>query len=424
MKVLVIGGGGREHALVWKIAQSPLVTKIYCSPGNAGISHHAECVDLPNTNFPKLIDFCRTHKIDLTVVGPEQPLVEGIVDEFKEAGVTIFGPSQAAAQLEGSKIFAKQFMLQYGIPTAPFHTFRSPTEAFTHVHKTQGPWVIKADGLAAGKGVIICQKEEHARTTITQMMEKKIFGAAGTKIIIENCLIGEEGSFIVITDGERIVPLATSQDHKQVYDGDEGPNTGGMGAYSPVPILEGEMKEKVLNTIIVPIVRGMQEEEIQYTGVLYAGLMIVQNEPYVLEFNVRFGDPETQPILARLKSDLVPILVGSAQGKISSTVPLWHDESALVVVAASGGYPGEYEKGKIITGVEKFSDQDDLVVFHAGTSFENESLITSGGRVLGVTALGKTLKHAQEKAYHALANIHFDKMHYRKDIGQKALTKG
>ncbi|MFC1851462.1 phosphoribosylamine--glycine ligase [candidate division CSSED10-310 bacterium] len=421
MKILVIGGGGREHTLVWKIAQSSLVEKIFCCPGNAGISELAECIAVPAGGFQELKDFCLQKTVDLTIVGPEQPLVDGIVDQFTAAGLKIFGSNKAASILEGSKIFAKQFLARHNIPTASFRSFSSAASAAEYVKSTAGPWVVKADGLAAGKGVVICQEQSLALDTITSMMEQEQFGLAGKSIVIEECLQGEEGSFIVLTDGETIMPLASSQDHKPVFDGDQGPNTGGMGAYSPAPVLEGPMSQKIMTKIIQPTISGLAAEGIKFKGVLYAGLMIVDNEPFVLEFNVRFGDPETQPILTRLKSDLVPLLLASVEGNLADFSPEWRPESSILVVLAAGGYPGKYEKGKVISGLETLATEKDIIVFQAGTKISDGATVTSGGRVLGITALAETLPLAREKVYQAVEKVHFDQVHYRTDIGMKAL---
>lgn len=421
MRILVIGSGGREHAIVWKIAKSPLVEKIYCNPGNAGISQYAECVDVPNEVFSTMRDFCIEKKIDFTIVGPEQPLVDGIIDSFAENGLLAFGPSAEAAKLEGSKIFAKEFMKHHNIPTAQFEVFNNSAAAKEYIKSSNGPWVVKADGLAAGKGVILCQTEDEAILAAHDMLDKELFGKAGKRILIEEFLKGEEGSFIVISDGTNVIPMATSQDHKAAFNGNKGPNTGGMGAYSPATLLEGEMKIKIMNKIIIPTINGMKAEGRPYKGVLYAGLMIVDNEPFVLEYNVRFGDPETQPILSRMKSDIMPLLLGSAKGDISNLNIKWRDDTAILVVMASAGYPGKYIKGKRISGLNNFDDDENIVVFHAGTKIKNGTFITSGGRVLGVTALAANLSTAREKVYQAVKGINFEDAHYRTDIGEKAL---
>ncbi|MBN2385229.1 phosphoribosylamine--glycine ligase [bacterium] len=423
MRVLVIGSGGREHALVWKIAQSPLVEKVYCCPGNAGISRVAECFSLPEDGYEGLVLFCQEQEIGLVVVGPEQPLADGLVDTYRQAGLTVFGPSAAAARLEGSKIFAKEFMLRHHIPTAPFSVFDQSANAVAHLENTPGPWVIKADGLAAGKGVIICHDCQEAVNAVRQIMDDHIFGKAGHRLVIEDMLRGEEGSFIVLTDGKNIVPLATSQDHKAVFNDDRGPNTGGMGAYSPAPVLEGPIKDTIMATIIKPTIRGMALEGIPFRGVLYAGLMIVDGEPFVLEYNVRFGDPETQPILTRLTSDLVPLLLGSARGDIPTGPLVWRDDFSIIVILTSGGYPGKYDQGFEISGLDQLEDSPDLVVFHAGTKPSSSGYLTAGGRVLGITALGPTIELTRQKVYEAVKRVHFDQCHYRTDIAAKALRR-
>ncbi len=422
MKVLVVGNGGREHALAWKIKQSPLVDRLYIARGNAGIWQIAEKVDISPTDIPALVDFAKKEKIDLTVVGPEQPLSEGIVDAFEEAGLKIFGHRKNAAILEASKVFAKNFMKKYNIPTAFYETFDNEKEAIEFVKKQGAPIVIKADGLAAGKGVVIAKTEEEAVQTIKDMFAGK-FGEASKRIVIEEFLEGEEASYIAMVKGDKLVPLATSQDHKQVFDNDQGPNTGGMGAYSPAPIIDKETEEKILNQIMYPTLRGMQQEGRELSGFLYAGLMIGPKGINVLEFNVRMGDPETQPIMRRLESDLVQHILDILEGNIEKVFPKWSEKWALGVVLASGGYPKKYEKGFEIKGIEEAEKDPDVVVFHAGTDVKDGKLVTAGGRVLTVTATGITLKEAQEKAYKAVEKIHFEKMHYRKDIGNKGLKR-
>ena len=421
MKVLVIGGGGREHALVWKLKQSPKVDKVYCAPGNAGISEIAECIDIKVDDADTLLDFVKYNWIDLTVVGPEVPLTSGIVDKFIKEDRTIFGPVAAGAQLEGSKVFSKDFMLKYGIPTAECKTFSSYMHAEEYVRLKGAPIVIKADGLAAGKGVIVAETVEEATDALGLIMKDKAFGDAGKKVLVEQCLKGEEASFMILTDGETVVPLATSQDHKQIFDGDIGPNTGGMGAYSPAPVLTEELKEEIMQGIVASIMKGLKREGINYRGVIYVGIMICDGKPYVLEFNVRFGDPEAQPILSRLDCDLFELLKATAEGRLKEVDVTWKDETAICVVLSSKGYPGPYEKGKKITGLDSIKDKKDVVVFHAGTGLKNGDVVTSGGRVLGVTALGKDVKAAQENAYKAIEEIDFEGMYYRKDIGDKAI---
>jgi len=421
MKILVVGSGGREHALAWKIKQSPLVKELYCAPGNGGMALIAQCVAIKADDIKGLCQFAKEKKIDLTVVGPEAPLVAGIVDVLKKEGLTIFGPTKAAAQLEGSKVFAKKIMAKYGIPTAAFKIFESSNEAKSYVLKLDPPIVIKVDGLAAGKGVILAQSTEQAVQVVSDIIDSKKFGDAGNQIVIEDCIEGEELSVLAFTDGDRIIPLASSQDHKRAYDNDEGPNTGGMGAYSPCPLVSQQDLVTIVEQTIKPVVYGLREEGIIYRGLIYAGLMISKSGPIVLEFNVRFGDPETQAVLPRLKDDIVPLFIEVAQGRLSDHALSWDHRSCINVVMASGGYPGSYQKGYEITGLDAAARQRDAVVFHAGTTVKDNKCITNGGRVLGVSALGDTLKHAKDNAYSALANIHFQDVCYRSDIGAKAL---
>ena len=422
MKVLVIGSGGREHALVWKLAQSSKIEKVYGAPGNPGIAQIGECVNISPTDIKGLADFAEKEGIDLTVVGPEAPLVAGIVDEFKSRGLKIFGPSKEAAKLEGSKAFSKEMMKKYGVPTADFEVFDNPEKAKEYIKEKGAPIVVKADGLAAGKGVVVAQNIEEALEAIDKIMIEKVFGDAGNRVIVEDCLVGEEASYLVVTDGENFIPLATAQDHKAVFDGDKGPNTGGMGAYSPAPVLSEEMEKEVQEKVIKPILRGMREEGHPFKGILYAGLMITEEGPKVLEFNVRFGDPEAQVILRRLKTDLVDVCQSVIEGKLIDNLE-WIPETAICVVLASKGYPGKYEKGKVITGIEEAEKIDNVVVFHAGTAVKDGKLVTNGGRVLNVTALGKDIVEARGNVYKAIEKIHFDGMHYRKDIGLKALKR-
>jgi phosphoribosylamine--glycine ligase len=423
MKVLVIGGGGREHALAWKLSQSPKVEKVYCAPGNAGISGIAECVDIKGDDVDALLDFVKYNWIDLTVVGPEAPLTAGVVDTFIKDNRRIFGPDAKGAQLEGSKIFAKDFMQNYGIPTAEYKSFTSYAQAEEYVRLKGAPIVVKADGLAAGKGVIVAETVDEAISALKLIMKDKAFGDAGNRILVEQCLKGEEASFMIVTDGETVVPLATSQDHKQIFDGDKGPNTGGMGAYSPAPILDSALIGVVMETIIYPMMKGLKRERINYRGVIYVGLMICNGKPYVLEYNCRFGDPEAQPILMRLDSDLLELLKATAEGRLKDADVSWKEDTAICVVLASGGYPGPYGKGTAINGLESFKDSRDVVVFHAGTSFKNGEVVTSGGRVLGVTALGKDIVSAKESVYKAVEKISFEGMQYRTDISDKAIKK-
>ncbi len=421
MKVLVVGGGGREHALVWKLKQSPKVDKIYCAPGNAGISEIAECVNIKADNIDALLDFVKYNWIDLTVVGPEVPLTEGIVDAFVKEGRRIFGPGSSGARLEGSKMFSKDFMQKYGLPSAEYKTFTSYSQAEEYVRLKGAPIVIKADGLAAGKGVIVAETVNEALEALKLIMKDKAFGAAGDRVVVEQCLKGEEASFMILTDGETVVPLVTSQDHKQIFDGDKGPNTGGMGAYSPAPIVTEDLSDEIMRSIIDPLMNGLKRENINYRGVIYVGVMVCDGKPYVLEFNVRFGDPEAQPILARLDSDLFELLKATAEGKLKDVRVSWKSDTSICVVLASEGYPGPYTKGKVIEGLDAFKNDDNVVVFHAGTDLNNGEVVTSGGRVLGVTALGNSIKAAQDNVYEAVKKIRFEGMQYRKDIADKAI---
>jgi phosphoribosylamine--glycine ligase len=423
MKVLVVGSGGREHALIWKLAQSPEVTALYAAPGNAGMAAQARLIDIPVTDISALADFTQREGIGLTVVGPELPLTLGIVDQFQERGLVIFGATQRAAQLEGSKVFAKDLMKKYGIPTASFATFTAAKDALQYLESVETPIVVKADGLAAGKGVIVCQTESEARSAISSIMEERIFGEAGSQLIIEECLSGEEVSYLALTDGEAILPLASSQDHKRIFDGDQGPNTGGMGAYSPAPIVTPEMEAKILKQVIRPTISAMADEGRAYKGVLYAGLMIQDGQPRVLEFNARFGDPETQPLLMRMESDLLPLLLATIEGTLAKKSIRWREEAAVCVVMASGGYPNSYGKGKSIEGLERVGRMKDVMAFHSGTALKEGKIVTSGGRVLGVTALGKGIKEAIDRTYQAVDQIHWEGAHYRKDIGYRALQR-
>ncbi|HDH97224.1 MAG TPA: phosphoribosylamine--glycine ligase [Proteobacteria bacterium] len=418
MKILVVGGGGREHALVWKISQSPLVDAIFCAPGNAGTEQIAQNVAISPEDIGALLEFAKSNGVDLCVVGPEAPLVAGIVDEFSKEGLKVVGPRRDAARLEGSKAFAKRIMAEYGVPTAEFKTFDAPADALAYIRDAGAPIVVKADGLAAGKGVYVCRTLDDAERAVDEIMVQRKFGASGDRVVVEGFLAGEEASFIVFTDGRNILPMASSQDHKPVYDNDEGPNTGGMGAYSPAPVVTDEVYGKIMERIMEPVIRGMKREGREFRGVLYAGLMIVDGEPYVLEFNVRFGDPETQPLLVRMKSDIVPILLGCTDTLEGHSIE-WDDRWSVCVVMASGGYPGKYEKGKEIFGLDKIDDPD-VVIFHAGTKRVDGKVLTSGGRVLGVTALGDSLEEAQRRAYSAVEKISWDGVHYRRDIGDKA----
>jgi len=424
MKVLVIGGGGREHALVWKISQSPKVTRIYAAPGNAGIAGLAECAPIKADDIPGLLAFARAKAIDLTVVGPEGPLSMGIVDEFARAGLRVFGPSRKAAELEASKRFSKDLMKEYCIPTAEYEVFIDKAAAAAYVRKKGAPIVVKADGLAAGKGVVVAETVEEALKALDLIMTEKAYGTAGDRVVIEECLRGEEASFMAFSDGRTVVPMASSQDHKRVFDADKGPNTGGMGAYSPAPIVTPQLERKVMDTIMIPTVRAMEKEGRFFKGVLYAGLMILNGEAKVLEFNARFGDPETQPVMARLDTDLVEIIEAILDERLSALKVTWKPESAVCIVMASGGYPGNYEKGREISGLDKAAKIKDVMVFHSGTAMKNGTFVTDGGRVLGVTGLGSTVAAAIDNAYRGAREIHFDGAHYRSDIGARALEKG
>ncbi|MGZ3568278.1 MAG: phosphoribosylamine--glycine ligase [Thermodesulfobacteriota bacterium] len=423
MKVLVVGGGGREHALVWKISQSPRVTQVYCTPGNAGISEQATIVPIKANDLDGLLEFALKEKIDLTVVGPEDPLTRGIVDLFESKGLFIFGASRKAAEIEGSKAFAKEMMRKYYIPTAFYEIFDKRDDAVTYIRKVGAPVVVKADGLAAGKGVIICKTVEKAIQSVDEIMVRRVFGEAGNRVVVEEYLVGEEASYIAFTDGKAILPLASSQDHKAIFDGDQGPNTGGMGAYSPAPVVTDEVHERIIEKVLRPIIYGMGEEGRPYKGVLYAGLMIYEGHPKVLEFNARFGDPETQPVLMRMKGDIVPILEACMKGTLSQHRIEWDNRSSVCVVMASKGYPGDYDKGKVITGLKEVSRMEGVFVFHAGTAVKDGQTITNGGRVLGVTGLGEDIPRAIEKTYEAVKKISWDGVYYRTDIGQKALCR-
>jgi phosphoribosylamine---glycine ligase len=423
MKVLVIGGGGREHALVWKLAQSPRIQKLYCAPGNGGIALDAECAPVDLKSVDSLVALAKKLQPDLTVVGPELPLTLGVVDEFQRRGWPIFGPTRAAAQLESSKSFAKEFMQRHHIPTAHYAICKSVDEVratLTHFHT---PIVVKADGLAAGKGVVVAKSKEEAASVAADMLSGKMVGAAGTLVVLEECLTGDELSFLVFSDGERVVPLVAAQDHKRVNDGDAGPNTGGMGAYSTATIVDDKMRDWLVYHIAEPVIAGMKAEGAEYKGVLYCGLMMTARGPMVLEFNCRFGDPETQPILMRLESDLVEALEASVGGRVSEGDFRWSPDAAACVVIASAGYPGTFEAGKKIAGLEKASAIDGVQVFHAATSRRDDVYFTSGGRVLGVTARAGDLATAVERAYAGVSMIGFEGMHYRKDIAARALKK-
>jgi phosphoribosylamine--glycine ligase len=424
MKVLVIGKGGREHALVWKIAQSPRVTQVYCAPGNAGTEEEATNVPIEPSEFERLINFCRKESIELTVVGPEDPLAAGIVDAFQNAGLRIFGPSKEAARLEASKVFAKQLMRNADVPTSEFRICDHPDPARTYITTREYPVVVKADGLAAGKGVIVCANTEEALAAIDRIMVREEFGlAAGRQVVIEKRLEGQELSILALVSGRAIVPLQPTQDHKAAFDNDEGPNTGGMGAYCPAPLGTPELLQDIEQHVLVPTVHALKRSRKPFRGVLYAGIMITNQGPRVLEFNCRFGDPETQTLLVRLKTDLMDLIDAVVDGQLdefSEDRLVWDLRPSVCVVIASQGYPGSYAKGKVITGLEEAARLSDVKVFHAGTRRENGLVVTDGGRVLGITALGDTVDDARQKAYEAVSQIHFPGMFFRKDIGSKA----
>ena len=422
MKILIIGGGGREHALAWKTAHSSLVEKVFVAPGNAGtaLEPKVENVPIAAESIAQLLDFSLKKSIDLTIVGPETPLVMGIVDRFQAAGLRCFGPAQKAAQLEGSKAFAKAFLSRHRIPTAQYAEFTEFEPALAYLRAHSLPLVIKADGLAAGKGVIIAHTLAEAEQAVKTMLQDNLFGEAGQRVVIEEFLTGEEASFICLVDGQHILPLATSQDHKARDDGDRGPNTGGMGAYSPAPLVSPALHERIMQEVIYPTVRGMAAEGNPYTGFLYAGLMITpQGEPKVLEYNCRCGDPETQPIMLRLQSDLVALCLAALDGRLDNAQAQWAPQTALGVVLAAGGYPEHYEKGKVISFPQSFPPE--LKIFHAGTARQNGNIVTNGGRVLCVCALGETIAQAQQKAYQTVKQIHWEGMFYRADIGYRGL---
>ena len=423
MKILVIGGGGREHALVWKLRQSPRVSRVYCAPGNGGICQEAECLPADVRSLESLVEAAQRVRPDLTVVGPELPLSLGVVDEFTERGWRTFGPTRAAAQLEASKTFAKEFMQRHRIPTAHYAVCSSPGEikhALGHFHL---PVVVKADGLAAGKGVVIAKTREEASAVAVDMLSGKMLGEAGSRVVLEECLQGEELSFLVVSDGERVAPLVAAQDYKRVGEGDTGLNTGGMGAYSTDDMIDAQMRDWLVTHIARPVVEGMKSEGMEYRGVLYCGLMMTATGPMVLEFNCRFGDPETQPILMRLESDLVSAMEAAIEGRVSDGDFKWSPQPAVCVVVASGGYPGTFAAGKKIVGLEQASRQPGVKVFPAGTSYQDGTYYATGGRVLGVTARADTLRQAVERAYAAVSGFGFEGMQYRKDIAAKAVGK-
>lgn len=424
MKILLIGSGGREHALAWKVAQSVRVTRVFVAPGNAGTAEERKCVNVPirADDVAGLLAFAKQEGIALTIVGPEAPLVLGVVDQFTAAGLRCFGPTQAGAQLEGSKAFAKEFLARHGIPTAAYGVFTDLAQAETYVRAHAAPMVVKADGLAAGKGVIIAQTQEEAITAARDMLAGNAFGEAGHRVVIEEFLQGEEASFIVMADGAHALALATSQDHKRVGDGDRGPNTGGMGAYSPAPVVTPTVHARVMREVILPTIAGMASDRIPYTGFLYAGLMISPDgRAKVLEFNCRFGDPETQPVLMRLQSDLVDLVEAALEGRLDRTEARWDPRVAVGVVMAAGGYPGDYRKGDVVAGLP--AETPDCKVFHAGTMCRDGAIVTSGGRVLCVTALGADARAAQARAYETVRAIHWDGAYYRRDIAYRAIAR-
>jgi phosphoribosylamine--glycine ligase len=422
MKVLVVGQGGREHVLVWKLAQSPLVEQVFCAPGNAGTAADGTNIDIASSDTERLVKFAKEEDIGLTVIGPEAPLVAGIVDAFEAAGLTVFGPTAAAAELEGSKSFFKELMQLANVPTADFNICNNAEEAEHYIAgREEEAMVVKADGLAAGKGVTVCRTKTEARAAVKEAMEDKLFGEAGSRVVIEDLLEGQEVSILALVDGRTIIPLETSQDHKPAYDDDKGPNTGGMGAYSPTPLVSPELMDEIINKILIPTVHTMKRQKRKFCGVLYAGLMLTNQGPRVLEYNVRFGDPEAQPVFMRLKTDLAKVLLAAAEGRLSELPPLeWDDRPAVCVVMASEGYPGSYEKGRFIRGLEEADALPDTKVFHAGTTQRREHVMTAGGRVLGVTAIGDNIPDAKLKAYQAVKCIRWDGAWCRKDISDKA----
>lgn len=423
MKVLLIGGGGREHALAWAFVRSPLCSKLYCAPGNAGISGLAECVPIESDDLPGIVSFAVETGIDFVVVGPEAPLVAGLVDRLTAVGIKAFGPDARAAVIEGSKGFMKDLCARHGVPTAAFRRFDEPDAAKEFILRHGAPVVVKADGLAAGKGVILCHNENEAFAAVDHIMCEGAFGAAGDEVIVEEFLSGEEASFFALVDGEHVIPFSSAQDHKAAFDGDKGPNTGGMGAYAPAPVMTRAMIERVMDTIIYPLVRGMALERRPYRGVLFAGLMITERGPLLLEINCRFGDPECQAIVPRLKTDLLAALLACTEGRLSEMPIEWHDTAALVVVMASQGYPGYHAKGSVIRGLDRAGEENGVLIFHAGTDLDNGMVVANGGRVLGVTATGATVADAQRRAYAAVDRIDWPEGFCRRDIGWRAVGR-
>jgi phosphoribosylamine---glycine ligase len=424
MKVLLVGGGGREHALAWKISRSPVVEALFAAPGNPGIARHATCVDIGVDAHDDLVAFARRERIDLTVVGPEVPLVAGIADRFVAAGLTVFGPSARAAAIEGSKVFAKTLMGRAGIPTAKFATFDQPADARRFCREVGAPLVVKTDGLAAGKGAIVCRTLAEADTAIADCMERRVFGPSGGRVVVEEFMAGREVSFFVLANGNDAMPLAAAEDHKTIFDGDRGPNTGGMGCYSPVPAFDDAFEKRVMDTIVRPTLSALSREGAPYRGVLYAGLMLTSQGPKVVEFNCRFGDPECQALVVRAPGDLVPLFLAAARGEAWPAEPPWPSATSVCVCVASGGYPGSYATGLPIRGVEAAESMQDVQVFHAGTAMREGRLVTAGGRVLGVTAVADDLERARATAYAAVREISFDGMHYRTDIGRRGARSG
>ncbi len=414
MKILVVGGGGREHAICWKLSKESNVDKIYCAPGNAGISNVAQCIDIQDSDIENLLNFAKENKIDLTIVGPEIPLVAGIVDKFEKEGLKIFGPNKKCAQLEGSKSFSKDFMIRHNLPTAKYKEYTDLDEAISEIDSFGYPVVIKADGLAAGKGVVIPENREDAITTLKEMMSDKKFGNAGDKIVVEEFLTGIETSILAFVDNDTIVPMVSSKDHKKVFEGETGLNTGGMGTFSPSEIYTEKLAKEVQEKILDKTLEGFKKDNLNYKGILFVGLMITEDGPKILEYNVRFGDPETQSVLFRLDTDLNKIISEILNNNLKNIEINYSKEEAICVMLTSGGYPENYEKGKVISGLENLDS--DIVVFHSGTKFDNENIVTNGGRVIGITAKGKTVKEAAQKVYENIKKINFEKMHYRKDI--------
>jgi len=421
MKILVIGSGGREHALVWKLSQSPRAEAIYCAPGNPGISRYAKCVPIKPERTAELLEWAKRKAVDLTVVGPELPLTMGIVDRFQEDGLRIIGPSKLAAEIEGSKAFAKSFMKRHGIPTADAEIFDNPEAAIEYIKGRGVPLVVKVDGLASGKGVVVAEREDEAIQAVDLILRRQAFGEAGNRVLLEDRLQGEEASFLVFTDGKAVVPMVTSQDHKRIFDQDQGPNTGGMGAYSPAPVLSENLQGKVLGEIVRPTLEGLAREGRPYRGILYVGLMLTPEGPKVLEYNARFGDPEAQVILTRLETDLVEIFSAMASESLDEVRVHWNSKVSVCVVLTAKGYPSTFETGQAILGIDRAESLGDVVVFHAGTFLRDGELTTAGGRVLGVTAVGENFQRARERAYDAVSRIRFEGMHYRMDIGLRGL---